>query len=104
MLVLVLQSDVNAAFIYGDSTVLWDKRWRGQLVFYLGSGVTSEADLQIIPTYGGVAYVSDSSKHTKWTSFRGKCVWGAPLLCFGASGQPVPATRLEQSEAKPQKC
>lgn len=53
MLVFVLQSDVNAAFIYGDSTALWDKRGKGQLVFYLGSGATSEANLLIILTYCG---------------------------------------------------
>lgn len=70
MLVFALQSGVNAGFVYGDSTALWDKHWRGQLVFYLGSGVTSEANLLIIPTYCGMAHVSDSSKHTKRTSFR----------------------------------
>ena len=57
MLVFVLQSDVNAAFRYGDSTALCDEHWREQLVFYLGSGVTSEANLLIIPTYCGMAHV-----------------------------------------------
>lgn len=104
MFMFALQSGVNAGFVYGDSTALWDKHWRGQLVFYLGSGVTSEANLLIIPTYCGMAHVSDSSKHTKRASFRWKCVWGAHLVCFDTSRQSIPATRLEQSEAKSQKC
>jgi len=104
MLMFVLQRDVNAAFIYIGSTALCDKHWRGQLVFCLGSGVTSEANLLIIPTYCGMARASNTAKHTKRISFRRKCVWGAHLVHFGTSRQSIPATRLQQFEAQPQKC
>lgn len=59
----VLQSDVNAAFMYGDSTAFWDKHRRGQLLFYLRSGVTSEANLLIIPTYCGVAHITSGTQN-----------------------------------------
>lgn len=62
MLMFVVQSDVNVAFTYGDSTTFCDKRWRGKLVFYLRSGVTSEANLLIIRTYCGVAQITPGTQ------------------------------------------
>lgn len=91
MLVFVLQSDANTAFIHSGSTELWDKHCRGSL--------DQESLLkQIWSSPHTVGWpVPHSSKHTRWTALRGNCVLGARRVCLGTDRQSLPARRLEQN-------